>query len=142
MKKAIFFLLMLVFSISVFGQEPSMAKTDYLHKAKSQNTIAWVLLSSGLAASSIGAVIGMQNVDDYFVDIFDFNDNYEKPPTGAAWMIVGGTMMISSIPLFIASSRNKQRATSAFFKMESQPLVRQGSFIKTSYPAIALKINF
>jgi hypothetical protein len=51
MKKTTFFLLLLVFSVSVFGQEPSMAKTDYLQKAKSQNTIAWVLLSSGLAAS-------------------------------------------------------------------------------------------
>lgn len=131
---------MLTLSFSSWGQSHSLTKADYQHKAKSQQTLAWVMLSSGFVSTTIGIIAGTKEVELQLYNLFSFEEPRKQRSVGA-WFVVGGTLMVSSIPLFISASKNKQKATSAFFKMESQPLVRQGSFVKSSYPAIALKIN-
>jgi len=51
---------------------------------------------------------------------------------------------ISSIPLFIASGKNKRKAmkASAFIKMETAPLLQKQSFVQHSYPAFSMNILF
>ena len=58
-------------------------------------------------------------------------------------VIVGGIATVVSIPLFIASGKNKRKAmkASAFIKMEPVPLIQKQSYFQNSYPAIAFKIN-
>ena len=60
-----------------------------------------------------------------------------------AVVVVGGVATVASIPLFIASGKNKRKAmkTSALMKMEKATIFERQSFVQSSYPALAFKIN-
>jgi len=51
--------------------------------------------------------------------------------------------MVGSIPLFIASGKNKRKAMAAgaFFKMESAPVFSGYNVAYVSYPAISIKVD-
>lgn len=70
----------------------------YLHKSKSQKTIAWLLLGGGVILSVAG-------------NISYENSFWEESTSGAEVMMLAGTVAsIVSIPLFISAARNKGRA--------------------------------
>ena len=100
-------------------------KTDYLAKSKSQKTAAFILLGIGVTTLTIAAV------GDLGFDAL------------GAVVVVGGVATVASIPLFIASGKNKRKAmkASAFIKMEKATSFQRQSFVQSSYPAIAFKIN-
>ena len=56
---------------------------------------------------------------------------------------LGFLSTLGSIPLFIASGRNKRKANAAttFFKMEKTPVIQQTGFAYQSYPAVSVKIR-
>ncbi len=56
---------------------------------------------------------------------------------------VGVLSALGSIPLFIASTKNKRKANAAttFFKLETAPVIRLHSFVQHSLPAVSVKIN-
>ena len=129
MKKIIAYFLMLVLPVISFCQNTNdsvpVVKTDYLAKSKSQKTAAFILLGIGITTLTIAAV------GDLDLDVL------------GTVVIVGGAATIASIPLFIASGKNKRRAmkASAFIKMEKATIVEMQSFVQGSYPAIAFKIQ-
>jgi len=129
MKKIIAYFLMLVLPVISFCQNTNdsvpVVKTDYLAKSKSQKTAAFILLGIGITTLTIAAV------GDLDLDVL------------GTVVIVGGVATIASIPLFIASRKNKRRAmnASAFIKMEKATVVEMQSFVQAPYPAIAFKIN-
>jgi hypothetical protein len=102
-----------------------VVKKDYLAKSKSQKTAAFILLGIGVTTLTIAAV------GDLDLDAL------------GAVVVVGGVTTIASIPLFIASGKNKRRAmkASAFIKMEKATIIERQSFVQSSYPAITFKIN-
>jgi hypothetical protein len=122
--------------------EPVLSKADYLQKSKNQNTAAWILLGGGAVMTSVGMAIGINEATDALGSIFT-GEPEEPSSTGSILFFTGAAAMLGSIPLFIASSRNKGKANSlsAFFKIENRPLLQQSSFTKTSYPALGIKIN-
>jgi len=129
MKKIIAYFLMLVLPVISFCQKKNdsvpVVKTDYLAKSKSQKTAAFILLGIGVSTLTIAAV------GDLDLDIL------------GTVVIVGGVATIASIPLFIGSGKNKRRAmkASAFIKMEKATIIERQSFVQSSYPAMAFKIN-
>ena len=129
MKKIIAYFLMLVLPVISFCQKTNdsvpVVKTDYLAKSKSQKTAAFILLGIGVTTLTIAAV------GDLDLDVL------------GTVVIVGGIATVVSIPLFIASGKNKRKAmkASAFIKMETVPSIQKQSYIQNSYPAIAFKIN-
>ena len=91
--------------------DPFPDKQYYLAKSKNQKTIAWVLLGGGVAMTSIGIILARNKIA------------HEKDPITALLDIAGvntiGYYVLSSfgvaatlgsIPLFIASARNKRKA--------------------------------
>ena len=130
MKKIIVYFLMLVLPVISFCQKTSdsvpVVKTDYLAKSKSQKTAAFILLGIGVTTLTIAAV------GDLDLDIL------------GTVVIVGGAATIASIPLFIASGKNKRRAmkASASIKMETVPLIQKQSYIQNSYPAFSVSFSF
>ena len=130
MKVIIHFTLLLLFSISSFCQSTPndllTVKTDYLKKSKSQKTAAFILLGIGVTTLTIAAV------GDLDLDIL------------GTVVIVGGAATIASIPLFIASGKNKRRAmkASASIKIETVPLIQKQSYIQNSYPAFSVSFSF
>lgn len=149
MKKLICISLLIVISTSSFSQQTTtpapMTQSDYLAKAKKQNTAAWVLLGGGFVLSTAGIIVGTQEARNSIDELFGTGET-KNSSAGAILLIAGGTTMLSSIPFFVSASENRKKAADApvslKFKMESQPFIRQGSLVKTSYPAIALRIGF
>lgn len=69
------------------------------------------------------------------------DDTYKNDGIKGAFELTGIVSMLGSIPLFIASSKNKKKAASVSFKMEKIPAFQQRSFVYHSYPALSLKIG-
>src|SRR5258705_12673666 len=134
MKKIILFIMLLILSVSSFSQQtnsrPVLNKQDYLKKSKNQKTTAWVLLGSGAALILVGDLIGNSKESS-------FDD------AGAGVVIAGAGVlsMLGSIPLFIASGKNKRKAMSMSFKNEMMPQLQRGSFVNQSIPSFSLKIS-
>jgi len=127
MKKIMVYFLLLAMPASSFCQKTNdsvpVVKTDYLAKSKNQKTAAWVLLGGGAALIGTGFLIGDSE-----------NSSFDDAATGALLAGIGVLSAIGSIPLFIASGKNKRKALtmSANFKIENATY---------SYPAVALKIK-
>jgi hypothetical protein len=137
MKKNILYFLLLALPVASFCQQtndtvPSI-KTDYLIKSKNQKTAAWVLLGGGTALIGLGFLIGDSK-----------NATFDDAGTGIVLGGIGFLSMIGSIPLFIASGKNKRRAVKAatFIKMETAPSFQKQSYLQNSYPAFSVNITF
>jgi hypothetical protein len=136
MKKITLFAMLLVLSVTSFSQQnnpsPTRTKEDYLLKSKNQKTTAWVLLGGGTALIGVGFLIGDGK-----------ESSFSSAATGVVMAGIGVLSIIGSIPLFIASGKNKRKgmALSAFIKMENTAMVQGYSMTHTSYPALSVKIN-
>jgi hypothetical protein len=146
MKQALVLLLLISVVVNCFGQQATPAPTiqsDYLQKSKHQKTAAWILLGGGAALFIVSAVIpeGEEEWDTYYGLPMKGNKN---DGIKGALGLTGAVSMLASIPLFIASGKNKRRALSASadFKMEKSQVVRRAAFADKSYPAAAVKLNF
>ena len=122
--------------------------TDYLKKSKSQKTAAWVLLGGGFALTTTSILIATPKAaEDLTYGFGGFLSGEPAPQndyTAESILLVTGTAaMLGSIPLFIASGKNKKKALnmSANIKMEKATIIEQQSFVQSSYPVIVLKIN-
>ena len=145
MKKLLLVLLIMSYLTDSKGQaekQSLMTKADYLKKSKNQSTAAWVLAGGGVVMVTAGAIIGLNDATEAIGSIFT-GETEETSDAGPILFFTGAAAMVGSIPLFIASSRNKRKANdmSAFFKMENRPFVQKGSLINASFPAIGMKIN-
>ena len=138
MKQIILCIMLVTLSAASFSQQTPivkvpLTKADYLQKSKSQKSTAWVLLGGGSALIIVGYLIG-NNKDASFGDA----------GTGIIMGGLGVFSAVGSIPLFIASSRNKRKAlnASAYFKFEKIPSMQEAVIMLHSYPTLSLKINF
>lgn len=119
------------FSQKTTDSVPSL-KTDYLKKSKNQKTAAWILLGGGSALIATGIIVGSSEEST-------FND----AAGGAAIAGIGLLSTIGSIPLFIASGKNKRKANnfSGKLKMETGPFYQKQSFVQRSFPALSVKCS-
>ncbi len=126
--------MLLILSATSFSQQtnPSqpVTKADYLQKSKNQKTGAWVLLGGGIALMGTGFLIGGGNEASL--------DNAE---TGVIIAGIGVLSAIGSIPLFIASGRNKRKGMSLSFKNETAPQILKSSLVYKPVPSLNLKID-
>jgi membrane protein DedA with SNARE-associated domain len=152
MKKIILYAMMfaipaLSFAQSTENKVPAI-KTDYLKKSKNQKTAAWILLGGGFALTTTSILIATPKAtEDISYGFGGFLAGQPAPEnnyTAESILLVTGTAaMLGSIPLFIASGKNKRKATTmtTSIKMEQATMIQNLSFVQRSYPAIALKIN-
>ena len=143
--KSILVTIMLAMSVSLFSQQTTttVINTDYLKKGKHQKVAAWSLLGGGVLMGSIGSVIATKEVVK--IVIFPFPGMVEpdekKLNGGAALIVIGGAAILSSIPLFIAASRNKTKAASLSLKNEKIQTLQKDGFAYKFVPAVRLTIR-
>ena len=148
MQKIIFALTLLLFGASSFGQQPTgntvpKVETDYLKKSKNQKTAAWILLGGGTIMMITGGVIWSNAVEENT----DPNDPWGPilaPVTttkGTGLIFAGLLVSVGSIPLFIASGKNRRRAASLSFDSMMTPQIRNSSLVYIPMPAVSIKIN-
>ena len=114
------------------GPGQSLPQNDYLQKSKKQKTAAWVLLGGGFVLAAGGAAL-------------DANSDWSKSETPYLVAIgIGGASMLGSIPLFIASGRNKKRAMNAstYFQIRQNPVPANTGLTLHSTPTLSLQFNF
>ncbi len=155
MKKIIICSLLLVITTTTFSQKispsPTLTKQDYVKKSKNQKTAAWVLLGGGLTLSSIGAITAAPKAGEdigYAILLLPnaLTGNLQPEPqnnyTAQTILLIGGlTAMLSSIPLLIASGKNKTKALSLSFKNETSPQIQKNNFVYRTVPSLTLKIK-
>ena len=152
MRKMILYTLLLIIPAATFCQsvpnDIPVVKTNYLKKSKNQKTAAWVLLGGGFALTTTSIVMASSKItEDYatvIAGVFSSEPVQENNYTAENILLITGTAsMLASIPFFIASKKNKRRAMdmTANIKMEDAKLIRNQSFVQTSYPAITVKIK-
>ena len=134
MKKSMIHFLLFALPITSFCQKTNDTvpdiKTGYMIKSKNQKTAAWVLLGGGTALIGVGFLIGDNK-----------NSTFDDAATGAVLGGIGFLSAIGSIPLFIASGKNKRKAMSMSFKNEMIPQLQKGSFVNRQVPSLSFKIS-
>jgi hypothetical protein len=143
--KKIIFLLIIAFSIhSAFGQQ-TFTKQDFLQKSKNKNTLGWCLVTSGFIAGFIGVVINIKDEVKTLIsvpgNILTGSPVVEEDNYSTELIIGGGIAIISSIPLFIASTKNRKKAMSMSFKNQRIPQLQNSGFVYRPVPSINLKID-
>lgn len=136
MKKIIIYAMLLFVTTNAFSQQINpiqpLTRQDYLKKSKNQKTTAWILLGGG-AAVAVGA------------PILAVSSDWTKPETSYdVAFLAGCASMLGSIPLFIASKRNKRKAMNAstYFEIRQNPVLTNTGLILHSTPTLSLKFNF
>lgn len=127
-------ILLLVFIVNTFKVNAQVNKVDssrinqqtvpdiLLKKAKKQKTAAWILVAGGAVVALAGDIIGTEAVERYSADD-PFNIFPPGTLAGGAMILGGLGAMVASVPLFIASGRNKKKAH-IILKNESQSYLR------------------
>ena len=107
-------------------------KDYYLQKSKRQKSGAWALLIGGTALMGAGLLIGDNK-----------NADFDQAGTGAVMFGIGFLADLGSIPLFIASSKNKKRAMKMAISLRIQDAlaVQRQNIINTKFPAISFHIR-
>jgi hypothetical protein len=148
MKKIILQALLLIISATSFSQQttpsPTLTKQDYLKKSKGQKTAAWLLLGGGFASTVTGYVIVKNSLlsGDNFLGISLTTGEPDKDiVAGEIFFFTGAAAILGSIPLFIASNRNKKKGLSFSFKNETTPQLQKSSFVHKPVPSLTLKIS-
>ena len=144
MKKVSILLITMLLTANSFAQQTKttikLTSKDYLAKSKRQNTKAWIMLSSGVALFYTGFTRRYG-----FVTIGSATGTYVKN-SDAIWMLamaIGTINMVSSIPLFIASRRNKTKGLStATFNLKPEKVIVPNIYPvnQSFYTALSIKI--
>lgn len=136
--------MLLIIATATFSQltNPSLTltKQDFLTKSKHQKTAAWSLLGGGTVLAAVGFVVILGEVGTEFTNIFEPAPQ-KTSNTGEIIFYTGIAAMAGSIPLFIASHRNKKKGMSLSFKNETAPQLQNNSFTNRPVPSLSLKIS-
>ncbi len=115
----------------------SLNKESLLLKSKREKTIGIVFASSGLILSTIGI--------STFVSEFDIlpggDTNESKADTGEALAVVGGGLLLASIPFIVSSRIHKKKALSLGLKNESAQVLLDNFYSFKTIPSLSLKLS-
>ncbi len=130
---------MLLFTFTVgscFGQatKSSLTKNDYFKKSKNQKIAAWVLLGGGFVVTMVGVGVASNH---FWEDIITGSES--ERGTGAA--ITGVASMAGSVPLFIASGKNRSKALSLSKKNEKLHYPYKNNPIQRPVPSLSLSMH-
>lgn len=144
MKKTVFVMAILAIALKGLTQSTSVPDSDYyLQKSKKQKTAAFVLLGGGAGLAAIGLAMGTASFYDEIGSIVVEGEDDETYVAASILFGTGLAAMVGSVPLFIASSRNKKKAhaASASIKLQTIPVVSRQGIGKLPYPAASIRIS-
>lgn len=143
MKKLLLLLVCSGFAAVSFTQDQPdpkrLSRNDYLKKARTQSTIGWVLVGTGAVFFILPATDNGNNNPPANDEVFRIEldlDGY--------YYATGAVLLGASIPFFIASSRNKEKAAAltTFFRLEKTE--RQAAILfrtPAAFPAAGIRIR-
>ena len=136
MRKILIWVILLATATTSYCQQTKsgepLTRQEYLTKSKNQRTAARILLIGGGALLATTIIIAAPG-----------NISFDNLGTVVTIGAIGGVAALGSIPLFIASGRNKRKAVnaSAYINLEKGSFIQQQNIKFSTYPAISIKIN-
>lgn len=122
-------------------QEPNKwTKDNYLRKSKNQKALGVVMVSGGGLLATIGLIISRSDLGNG-LDFDSSNDNPQKEKTANALLYTGGGMLLLSVPVFVSSIKNKQRAAAISINSRSQPVLHQNGITTRRMPVLSFTIS-
>ncbi len=133
MKIIISILLFTLSFISSYCQTRIMEKNYYWHKSKNQKITAFVLLGTGAALYTTGVIVREKSLkaNGAFLN-FD----------GLGYSFLGVIGMLSSIPFFDGSLRNKRKTIALTLIDQKYITTNSNLVVLKPQPALAVKFNF
>ncbi|MBL7739289.1 MAG: hypothetical protein JNK14_08710 [Chitinophagaceae bacterium] len=116
------------------GQQ--FTKEDYLKKSTNQKTAGWILLGGGAALTIGGAIWWGQ-------EFSLFGETTGAEAAAGIITVTGIAAMAGSIPLFIASGRNKRKAMDMAINLKMEKVVscQHTRLDYNYYPALTLSVR-
>ncbi len=113
-----------------------------MKKSKKQKSAARILLGGGAGMAAIGLMIGAIEYEssDYLQNIFNPAYSPKRTPASEIMFYSGAGIMLGSIPLFIASAKNKRNAK--LMIKEETVFFNPQLNLKEHLIAAGIKINF
>ncbi len=144
MKKIIFSLSLFLIASDLFSQEskPKHFSDQYLKKSKNQKTVANVFLVGG--AACILTCLLIPKGEEVRPTGFIYDRQYKNENIKNTFGGIGLFSILTSIPIYLASFKNKHRARKATtIKFNNQGILipEQTRFVIKMQPALTLKIG-
>ena len=137
-KTLVSFLFLLTFLQPIFAQEvwevfdTQKKASYYLEKSKQQKKTGWILFGVGTTIAVVG-ITGFNS--SWNSDIYSTTDNF-------GYLMLGGIVLdIVSIPFFISSGVNKQKARKIAINGSSIIIHEWGTNIASIRPGVSLKLD-
>ena len=150
MKKIIIVAMLLMVSATSFSQQtdssPKKTSADYLKKSKTQKLVANIFLATGtscvLAAFLIpkGEKITVSTGGTFWGVPLE-SSYYKNETIKGTFGGIGILIMLSSIPIYLASHHSKKKAMRLSFINEPVPQLQKSSFANRPVTALALTIS-
>lgn len=140
MKKTIMIISLFCFVLQSVGQDSRILSNDvYLKKSKKQKRTGWIMLGSGAAMIAVGVPLMAHGQRQE-----GFMGGLGEELGGLALTAGGGALSLSSIPVFIASSRNKRKSAtvSGSLQMGRAPVMYMAGLSMRAFPALALRLQW
>lgn len=138
MRKLFACFLSMLLTVSILAQQitpdQKFSRQDYLQKSEKQKKTGWIVLGSGAALIITGFIIGNSGEDEA---------SFDKAMSGGLFIVAGSAATIISIPIFIASGRNKKKAAAAtsYFEFRTENFTTASLPSARSFPALAIKLT-
>jgi hypothetical protein len=129
MKKSLCIIVFIALAANMFAQSPQKDKDYYLTRSKKQKSAAWGLLIGGTAAIGLGFAIGNSK-----------NSSFSDAAGGALLGGLGFLAMVGSVPLFLASNKNRMRGSLVFRSGNIQTPTLTGSCKRIITAGIAITL--
>jgi len=145
MKKIIFSLTLFLFVLDLFSQDSTNFKHSrdhYLKKSKNQKTVANVFLAGGAACILTSLLI--PKGEELAPSGFIYDRQYKNENIKSTFGGIGFLFILTSIPIYLASSKNKHkamRATTINFNNQKIYFLKQNSYVFKMQPSFTLKIG-
>lgn len=112
-----------------------MRQADYLKKSKHQKTAAWIFTGVGTGVLILTAI-----VSPYTNVITDLAETHS---VNTVPFIVGGALVATGVVFFVASAKNKKKASAAstFINMQKAPELQQTVIRNQLFPALVVRIS-
>lgn len=114
-----------------------LTSEQYLKKSKAQTTTAFVLFGIGTASIVGGIAVSSGGQDD-------LTKTLNTVFIGGPLILLGLTLDVISIPVFVAADKNKKRSmeASTSIKFEDVPSWSGGAIRQSSVPTLAIQVRF
>jgi hypothetical protein len=138
-------MMIVLFGSSSYAQQTTnhnLQKENLFEKSKKQKKAALILLMGGGALFATGLLLPRGEYEGVELNpISGLSEKYSNDGIKGVCVLTGVLSMLGSVPLFMASSRNRKKAMAIALKNEMAPLLDNNNRVYTPVPSITVRLR-